>query len=145
KLHDRVAGAAAERVVAGPLFDALTAAPFLGDDLDGEANAEVRARLEILIWEAGASALEVPELGPWLWGSQRVFRQLIGAPAHGALRGRVLAARCLEIAVSGMPPYTDPELVGWTLEVLQPLILHPEPLVWVHAARALGRLTGQLE
>ena len=29
--------------------------------------------------------------------------------------------------------------------MLQPLLLHPEPLVWVHAARALGRLTGPLE
>ena len=44
-----------------------------------------------------------------------------------------------------MPPTTDPELVGRTLQVLQPLLLHPEPLVWVHAARALGRLTGPLE
>jgi hypothetical protein len=35
--------------------------------------------------------------------------------------------------------------VGKTLQVLQPLLLHPEPLVWVHAARALGRLTGSLE
>ena len=39
----------------------------------------------------------------------------------------------------------DPELVGRTLQVLQPLLLHPEPLVWIHAARALGRLTGKLE
>jgi serine/threonine-protein kinase len=44
-----------------------------------------------------------------------------------------------------MPKTTDPELVGRTLQVLQPLLLHPEPLVWVHAARALGRLTGALE
>jgi eukaryotic-like serine/threonine-protein kinase len=144
-LRDRVAGVAGDRVLGGPLLDALSCAPLLGDDLDRTADAEVRARLEILVWEAGASALEVPEIGPWLWGSHAVFRTMIDEPAHGALRGRVLAARCLEIGVSGMPPYTDPELVGWTLEVLQPLILHPEPLVWVHAARALGRLTGQLE
>jgi serine/threonine-protein kinase len=44
-----------------------------------------------------------------------------------------------------MPPSTDPALVGRTLQVLQPLLLHPEPLVWVHAARALGRLTGAFE
>src|SRR5690606_29106925 len=37
------------------------------------------------------------------------------------------------------------ELVKRTLEVLQPLLLHPEPLVWIHAARALGRLTGSVE
>src|ERR1019366_10126310 len=73
------------------------------------------------------------------------FDAMIGGPAHGALRGRVLAARCLEVSARGMPKTTDPELVGRTLQVLQPLLLHPEPLVWVHAARALGRLTGPLE
>ena len=45
----------------------------------------------------------------------------------------------------GLPPTTDPALIGRTLQILQPLLLHPEPLVWVHAARALGRLTGPLE
>ncbi len=57
----------------------------------------------------------------------------------------MLAARCLEVCVDGMPPLADPALVGRTLQVLQPLLLHPEPLVWVHAARALGRLTGRVE
>ena len=67
------------------------------------------------------------------------------ATARGALRGRVLAARCLEVSVCGLTQLADPELVGRALQVLQPLLLHPEPLVWVHAARALGRLTGQIE
>jgi eukaryotic-like serine/threonine-protein kinase len=98
-----------------------------------------------LIWEAGASALEVPDLGNWLWGSATTFDAMIRGPAHGALRGRVLAARCLEISARGMPLTAHPELIGRTLQVLQPLLLHPEPLVWVHAARALGRLTGTLE
>jgi hypothetical protein len=44
-----------------------------------------------------------------------------------------------------MPPGTDEALIGDTLKVLQPLLLHPEPLVWIHAARALGRLTGPLD
>src|SRR5207244_4217217 len=48
-------------------------------------------------------------------------------------------------SVGGMPPSTRQELVGATLQALQPLLLHPEPLVWMHAARALGRLTGPLE
>lgn len=145
--RQRVALAARGRVVEGPLLDALACAPLVGDgaDLSLPGNAEARARLEILLWEAGASALEVPHLGPWLWGSRETFDALIGGPAHGTLRGRVLAARTLEVSVRGMPPMADPELVGSTLQVLQPLLLHPEPLVWVHAARALGRLTGQLE
>ncbi|MFT3773143.1 MAG: serine/threonine-protein kinase [Minicystis sp.] len=135
------------RVVDGPLLDALACAPLLGggEELSLPENAEARARLEILIREAGASALELPDLGRWLWGSAETFEAMIGAPAHGALRGRVLAARCLEVSVRGMPPSADPDLIGRTLQVLQPLILHPEPLVWVHAARALGRLTGVLE
>lgn len=142
-----VIGVARERVVAGPLHDALSCVPFLGDghDLLEPVNAEAHARLEILIWEAGASAMEMPELGRWVYGSQRTFKVMVSEPALGNLRGRVLAARCLEVSVCGMPQMVDQELVGWTLEVLQPLLLHPEPLVWIHAARAIGRLTGHLQ
>ena len=145
--RDRVPAVARERVVEGPLLDALACAPLLGtgQSLTLPENAEARARLEILIWEAGAAALEMPDLGRWLWGSAETFEAMVEAPAHGALRGRVLAARCLEVSVCGMPPMTSPELVGRTLQVLQPLLLHPEPLVWVHAARALGRLTGPVD
>ena len=144
---EHVKDIARSRVVEGPLGDALACGPLLGDgsELALGINEEARARLQILIWEAGASAREVPDLGPWLWGSAETFETMIRGPARGTLRGRVLAARCLEISVGGMPPTTDPELVGRTLQVLQPLLLHPEPLVWVHAARALGRLTGSLE
>jgi eukaryotic-like serine/threonine-protein kinase len=147
RLREQAVAAARARVVEGPLRDALMCAPLLGGgvELGLPVNVEARARLEILVWEAGASALEVPELGRWLWGSPETFEAMIRGPAHGALRGRVLAARCLEVSVRGMPPEADPELVGRTLQVLQPLLLHPEPLVWVHAARALGRLTGVLE
>lgn len=145
--RDRVPSIAHERVVEGPLRDALGCAVLIGDgtQLSLPENAETRARLEILIWEAGASALEVPHLGKWLWASRATFEAMVGDPAHGTLRGRVLAARCLEVSASGMPPTTDPALVNRTLQVLQPLLLHPEPLVWVHAARALGRLTGPVE
>jgi serine/threonine-protein kinase len=143
----RVPDVARARVVEGPLLDALASAPLLGtgNDLAHPDNAEARARLEILIWEAGASALEVPALGKWIWQSSQTFDVMIKQPASGALRGRVLAARCLEVSVKGIPANAHPELVGRTLQVLQPLLLHPEPLVWVHAARALGRLTGAME
>ncbi len=145
--RERATKLARDRVVEGPLTDAIACAPLLGDGtkLALPENAEAHARLEILLWEAGASALEVPALGKWIWGSTETFNVMIREPAHGALRGRVIAARCLEIAVGGMPPMTDPELSGQTLRVLQPLLLHPEPLVWVHAARALGRLTGPMQ
>jgi eukaryotic-like serine/threonine-protein kinase len=146
-LGDRVAAVASNRVLEGPLRDALACAPLMGD---GDAlalpqNSEARARLEILIWEAGASALEMPALGAWLFGAPSTFEALIHTPARGSLRGRVLAARALEVSVCGLPETAAPELIGRTLQVLQPLLLHPEPLVWIHAARALGRLTGKLE
>ncbi len=141
----RVANIARRRVVEGPLVDALRCAPLIGEgeELASPDNAEALARLEILIWEAGATAFRVHELGPWLWGSEQTFDAMVRKPAHGALRGRVLAARRLEVAADGMPASTP--LVGRTLEVLQPLLFHPEPLVWVPAARALGRLTGTIE
>lgn len=147
ELGERIAAVASSRVLEGPLADALACAPLMGDGdkLALPQNAEARARLEILIWEAGASALEVPGLGRWLFGSNSTFDQMVYVPARGALRGRVLAARCLEVSVSGLPALADPQLVGRALQVLQPLLLHPEPLVWIHAARALGRLTGKLE
>ncbi|MBX3271643.1 MAG: serine/threonine protein kinase [Sandaracinaceae bacterium] len=135
------------RVVEGPLEDALGCVPLLGDgaELDAPVNAEARARVQILLWEAGAAALQLPALGRWIWSSAETFESLIGRPARGTLRGRVLAARCLEVAVCGMSPATDPTLVGRTLQTLQPLLLHPEPKVWIHAARAFGRLAGVLE
>src|SRR6185436_7817902 len=74
-LRGRVVDAARARVLEGPLLDALRCAPLLGDGaaLGAPEAAQARARLEILIWEAGASALEVPELGRWLWGSPETF------------------------------------------------------------------------
>jgi hypothetical protein len=143
--RERVAKIARRRVVEGPLVDALRCAPLIGEgaELASPENAEALARLEILIWEAGATALRIHELGPWLWGSEETFEAMIRTPARGALRGRVLAARRLEVAADGMPASSP--LVGRTLKVLQPLLFHPEPLVWVPAARALGRLTGTIE
>ncbi|MFO0740619.1 MAG: serine/threonine-protein kinase [Labilithrix sp.] len=145
--RERVVTVARSRVVEGPLQDALRCAPLIGEGgiLMEPLNAEARARLEILFWEAGASAFEVPELAKWLWGSHETFEVMIRLPARGSLRGRVLAARTLEVSVRGLSSSTDPELIGKTLQVLQPLLLHPEPLVWVHAARALGRLCGPME
>ncbi|NLE86119.1 MAG: serine/threonine protein kinase [Myxococcales bacterium] len=147
ELRERALVAAQERLVQGPLLDALACVPLLGTGaiFTLPENAEARARLEILIWEAGASALPLPELGAWLWQSDESFDVLVAEPARGSLRGRVLAARCLEICVPGLPSPADPAQLGRALQILQPLILHPEPLVSVHAARALGRLAGAVE
>jgi tRNA A-37 threonylcarbamoyl transferase component Bud32 len=141
-----VATVARTRLLEGPLVDALRCAPFSGDPrwLGSSAHAQARARIDILFWEAGASALQLPELGPWLWGSEQAFGALIGAPARGTLRGRVLAARTVETCAGGIP-LEDPHAVSRTLQVLQPLLLHPDALVWVHASRAVGRIAGRVE
>lgn len=138
---------ARNRIVQGPLEDALRCAPLLGtgDILNDRKYAQARSRMEILIWEAGARALQLPDLGKWIWSDGRTFDAMVGRPARGSLRGRVLAARCMETAVCGLPPTTDQMLVGKTLQTLQPLLLHPEPLVWIHAARSFGRLAGAFE
>lgn len=135
------------RLVQGPLEDALACAPLLDPEtlFEDPGHAQARARMEILIWEAGACARQMPTLGAWIWSSPEAFASLVATPARGTLRGRVYAARCLEIAVPGIPPMTDPQLVGRTLQVLQPLLLHPEPMVWIHAARCFGRLSGTFE
>lgn len=136
-----------ERLLCGPLLDAIECAPLLGTgaQLGLSTHRQHRARLDILLWEAGARAIELPTFGAWLFSSQAAFRELVSRPARGALRGRVIAARCLEVGLAGMPKNVDAEIAGWTLEVLQPLLLHPEPLVWIHAARALGRLTQHMQ
>ena len=149
--HEELAGQvrviARNRVVQGPLEDALACIPLLGpgNQLMAPANGEALARMEILIWEAGACAFQLPELGKWIWGSSETFEGVVADPARSSLRGRVLAARVLEVTAAGMPPMTDPQLVGRTLQVLQPLLLHPEPMVWISAARAFGRLAGVFE
>src|SRR6202000_162619 len=73
--EDRVRAVARERVIEGPLVDALGCVPLLGSgkDLALPEMSEARARVEILIWEAGASALELPQLGRWLWSSPDNF------------------------------------------------------------------------
>lgn len=138
---------ARNRVIQGPLEDSLRCVPLLGkgSELRKPENFEAVARLEILIYEAGARALQLPDLGKWIWDAPETFEAVVGDPARGSLRGRVLAARCLEVSACGISVMTDPALVGRTLQVLQPLLLHPEPVVWVHSARAFGRLAGSFE
>ncbi len=77
--REQVPQIAHDRVVEGPLVDALACAPLLGTgtQLALPQNAEARARLEILIWEAGASALEVPDLGRWLFASSDTFDEMV--------------------------------------------------------------------
>ncbi len=143
----RAKAIARNRIIQGPMVDALLCVPLMGKGswLSEQGNVEASARMEILLWEAGACAMQMPELGKWIWDDAETFEAVIARPAAGSLRGRVLAARCIEVSACGMPAMTDPQLVGRTLQVLQPLLLHPEPMVWIHAARAFGRMAGVFE
>ncbi|MEM9195554.1 MAG: protein kinase, partial [Myxococcota bacterium] len=134
------------RIVEGPLRDSLACVPLLGTGqaLKEPENLEAGARFEILVWEAGAAVVEVPFFARWVWADRETFDAVVARPARGSLRGRVLAASCLELSAS-FAPATDPEAIGRALQILQPLLLHPEPMVWIHAARAFGRLAGTFE
>jgi hypothetical protein len=138
---------ACARVLEGPLLDALACVPLTGPParMRTAERERILARLEILLWEAGASALPAPQLAPWVLSSVSEFDALVGAWAGGPMRGRVLAARCIEACAGGLTATTEPGVVARVLQVLQPLLLHPEPLVWIHAARALGRFAGEFE
>jgi serine/threonine-protein kinase len=111
--------AAKARLLGGPPTDALETLPLV------KTWGEHRARVELLVWEAGASARSVPDLGGWAWTQP--------FDARGSLRERALAARAFAIAADGASASApiDP-IVG--------LARHPEPIVWISAARALGRL-----
>lgn len=134
------------RVLEGPLSDALECVPLAGDGawLDDKSFAQARARVDILLWEAGTRALRLPTFGAWLWRSESAFESLIERPSHGTLRGRVLAARCTELSASALSA-ADRETTSRALKALQPLLLHPEPMVWIHAARAVGLFAGVLD
>ncbi len=144
---DAVERAARARVLHGPLVDALSCLASTGDAswLAGDSAAAARARLDLLVWEAGAAALSIPALGPWLWSDSRARQMLIFRRARGTLRERSLAARMLCIAADGMPVEGLPVSgVVMTTRVAQLLASHPEPVVWIPAARALGRLAARV-
>lgn len=135
------------RVARGPLLDAIKCLGFAGgaEWLTSEAMATVRARVDLLLWEAGASALCVPELGAWLWHDPIAQRELVTEPARGNLRQRSLAARTLAVAADGMPEDgISISVVAQTSRVARALVSHPESDVWIPAARAMGRLAARV-
>ncbi|OYT68449.1 MAG: hypothetical protein CFK52_14985, partial [Chloracidobacterium sp. CP2_5A] len=70
---------ARNRIAQGPLVDALECAPLLGDGeaLRSPESFEAMARMEVLVWEAGACALQLPTLGKWIWSSLETFETLV--------------------------------------------------------------------
>lgn len=139
----RLIRAARARVRHGPLIDALRCLPLAGDPEWLFDDQKARARFELLVWEAGGSALSLPGLGGWVFASGS-FDRLIAEPSRGNLRRRVLAARLLELAADGFPSEEVDAARGiHTARITRDLAHHPEPLVWIPAALAMGRLAAK--
>jgi serine/threonine-protein kinase len=98
------------------------------------------ARIDLLVWFAAEQAERHPDLGRWLLRDKRALRHLVFDRARGTSRERSLAARLLAIAaVDG--PMKLPAARGVELAAtLEQLAGHPDPEVWIHAVRAMGRL-----
>ena len=145
RFKDRVAAVARARVVEGPLLDAIACAPLLGEDRRSSCRKIRGARAPGILfgkpsWAHGGAGARPMDLG----FASDVRRAWCEVRARSASRSRARRAMSRDQR-RGMParlPTTSPwrDAAG-----AAPLLLHPEPLVWVHASRALGRLTGPME
>lgn len=135
--------AARMRVRHGPLLDALSCLPSAGDGwLEDPDEATVHARVELMIWEAGGRAATIPRLGSWLAKSSDRWTRWLGLGARAGLLPKVGAARLLEVCADGL--FDIPMLRrDQARRQVTALAEHPEPLVWIPAARTLGRLAGR--
>lgn len=140
--RDRVERAARERVLGGPPADALACVALTGDPewMSEPEHRRTVARLQLLLWEAGAAATSVPEIGPWLLRT-RAFHPLVLHASRRTLRHRVIAACTLAVAADGMGGSEVSRIVRTAVErTARQLATHPEAAVWIPAARAMGRL-----
>ena len=140
-----VRDAARARVLGGPLVDALVCLPLSGDAqwlINGPPAA--LARVDLLLWEAGSAALPIPELGRWLWTDDFARQLFVMTRARSSLRDRSLASRILAIAADGVPHDLPSASLSFATRVTMELASHPEPIVWIPAARAVGRLSGRI-
>lgn len=148
----RLIRAARARVTHGSLLDGLACLPLAGDPswlIDPEPeHALALARTELLIIEAAASGLSLPAVGAWLFAAPAVFDRFVAEKSRGVLRERIAAASWLAIAADGFPQVgftlsaTSPR-AGAAVRIVRTLASHPEPLVWIPASIALGRLASR--
>lgn len=100
-----------------------------------DGSSPLANRFEALLWTHGAPGVQCGELGTVVfrrtsaWVSRRT----------SSLRHRVLLARLLELASDYPERDADASIRVELAPTLRQLVGHPEPLVWVPAARALGR------
>ncbi|MBI4815029.1 MAG: serine/threonine protein kinase [Deltaproteobacteria bacterium] len=109
------------------------------DGFERDTSSAREAQVELCLLEAGAAARSLPLVAQWLGAGDR-FTRFIEGRVRGTLRERVLAARALSAAVEGL----DPARASSATSVARSLATHPEPLVWIPAARSLGRLAGRV-
>ncbi len=137
---DSVARAAREHVGRGPLPDALLCLALSGDPRWLDGAPATAARVDLLIWEAGRTAMAVPELAAALLVDAAARRRFVDDRARGPLRARALAARLLAIAADGVDTAATADLLAGPAGELAS---HPESAVWIPAVRALGRLSAR--
>ncbi len=103
------------------------------------------ARLELTLWDMGAAGASHAPFGAWLWRGDIAFSYLVLDAARRTLRHRSLASRVLAIGADGLPRIgVAAQRLAETARVAQYLFTHPTGVVWVPAARALGRLSVRL-
>lgn len=140
--------AARARLMQGPLLDALSCARLGGNGewLDRAEHAPVRARLELVIWEAGQLAQSAPDVGRWLCADPTAFKILVSSAAGArSLLARAVAACVLAIGADGMrAPDLAPSMRVAIERAVRRLATHPDSAVWIPACRAMGRLAAPL-
>jgi len=145
--EEEIAVRARLRIDDAPLEDALLCLSLAGDPswlTDAEASTTF-ARVDLLLYEAGAAALSVPELGAWLWRDSIAKQLLFYDRARGSLMERSLAARLLAVAAEGLPRAEANTSASLAVAgAATRLASHPEPSVWIPAVRGLGRLAGRI-
>ncbi len=132
-----LARAARRRVALGPPADRLASLPYTGSADWLDEDATTRARVDLALWWAGRDGHSIPRLARWLFDHRETFRRMVGRRARQTLLDRILAARAFATAAEG---YRADVAAHGVLRPLRALFAHPDALVWIPSAVALGRL-----
>lgn len=118
--------------------DMLASVPALLADPAG------RRELELVMWEAAARGESSPTLGAWAMRHPDALDALVLAAEPRGFAARLRATRALAVIADGVCDADGllraERLVAFAVRGLG----HPEPAMWTHAARALGRMAARV-